>query len=132
MTATIVRRRVAATPFRPASETWKVITKIMNPQDDVTKKILDDIGGVLMSLIAGETFRNFPIIVSGVGAQLRIYCLYGDDAITGEDVNESVLAWQPLDGDWAISLPLPKEDREWIENAVTSVSSRIVVRDLDV
>lgn len=129
MSQTVVVRRIAATPARPAAEAWGVIVDLLAPRGSIARQELDRAAGVAMSLIAGEAMRDSPIVVHGVGPRLRLYCLYDDEAILGEGVSEDPLAWCPTDGDWAMSLPCPSEDLAWVGPALARVSSRITARD---
>ncbi len=130
MTVTVVVRRVAATPGRSAAEAWGVITDLTAPPRSDARDELDRVAGVAMSLIAAEAMRDAPIVVSGAGPRLRVYCLYDDDAILGEGASEDPLAWVPTDGDWAMSLPCPAEDLTWVQAALACVSKRVTARDM--
>lgn len=130
MSATVIVRRIAANPTRTASEVWNTITDLLAPQDSSARSELEKVGSLAMSLVAAEAMRESPIVVYGVGPRLRIYCLYDDAAILGEDASEDALTWCPTDGDWAMSLPCPSEDLSWIEPALARLSSRVTVRDL--
>ena len=90
---------------------------------------VDAIAGIASSLIAGETMRDSPIVVHGVGPRLRVYCLYGEPAIFGEGSSEETLAWCPTDGDWAMSLPCLPDDLDWVRRALARRSLRITARD---
>ena len=61
----------------------------------------------------------------------RIYCLYDDDAIEGSDANEEALGFDPLKGDWRLSLPCLADDLAWVQSALKKHSTRITARDLD-
>lgn len=127
MTA-VVARRVAATPARPAAEAWRVITKIVTFPGPARQE-LERCAGVAMSLIAAEAMRDSPIVVHGVGPRLRIYCIYDEEAILGEGLNEDSLSWCPTDGDWAMSLPCSSEDLSWVAAALARSSLRVTARD---
>ena len=64
------------------------------------------------------------------GPRTRVYCLYDEDAIDGSDAKEDSLGYDPLEGDWAVSLPCPKDDLAWVERALSAKSKRITVRDM--
>jgi hypothetical protein len=85
--------------------------------------------GLAASMIAAEAWKTSPLIVSGVGPQLRVYCLYGEAAILGEDGNEDTLSWSPTDGDWRIEFPCPPADLEWVTDAAADISGRVEVVD---
>lgn len=130
MNGTIVVRRIAATPARPAIEAWRIILGLLAPLDTAAWKELERVGGLVTAMIAAEAMRESPIVVYGVGSRLRVYCVYDDDAILGEDVTEDSLSWCPTDGDWAMSLPCPSDDLAWMEPALARITSRVTVRDL--
>lgn len=129
MSATRVRRAFAATPVRYAVTTWNAIVDVLAPDGAAGRATLHGATGVAASLIAAEAWRAMPLIVSGVGPQLRIYCLYGEDAILGEDTSEAGLSWSPTDGDWRMEIPCPPEDLDWVTAAIADVSPRIEVVD---
>ena len=126
----VVARRIAATPARTASETWTVIIGIIAPfADSEARAELERVRGVAASLIAAEAPADAPIVVTGVGDQVRICCLFGDDAVIGETASEAPLAWDPMDGDWSMSLPCFPDDLDWVRGALASRSQRVTARD---
>ena len=52
-----------------------------------------------------------------------------DDAIDGGDANEDKLPFDPLSGDWAVSLPCAAEELDWVSGALKKHSTRITARD---
>jgi hypothetical protein len=130
--ATLVRRRFAATPVRSASATWAAIVDVIAPRGAQGREELLEVAGVASSLIAAEALETVPAVVSGGGPQLRIYCLYDEEAIVGDDVNEDGLSWSPTDGDWKMELPCPPQDIEWVQSALVALSERIVAIDVSV
>lgn len=125
MTVTRVRRAFVATPARSASETWNAIVDVVTPEGVAGRSELVAVTGVAASLIAAEAWGKTAAVVFGVGPQLRIYCLYGEDAIVGDEANEDGLSWSPTDGDWSMELPSPAEDLEWVQSALAESSDRI-------
>ncbi len=87
------------------------------------------VAGVAASLIADQAPRDAAIVVTCDGPRTRIYCLYDDDAIDGGDANEDPLGFDPLKGDWAVSLPCAAEDLAWVQAALKKHSVRITARD---
>jgi len=61
----------------------------------------------------------------------RIYCVYDDDAIDGSDANEDALGYDPLKGDWHVSLPSQSDDLAWVQTALKKHSACITARDAD-
>lgn len=126
----VISRRVVASPVRTASETWAVITSLLAPSNGDGRKELDSIAGVVCSLIGEESPANDPIVVWGNGPRVRVYCLFGEDAITEDGKSEDALAKSPTEGDWAMSLPCPEEELSWISKELAKHSTRITARKL--
>ena len=129
---TVIARRIVSEPVRLATATWTTIVDLLAPEADQTARAeLLAIKGIACSLIASEAMKDAPIVVYGAGARVRIYCLYGDDALTGENANEDKLVSSPVDGDWKMSLPASESDLEWVQAALKEKSTRITARDLN-
>ena len=126
-----IARRIRATPERPATKAWEVIVELVSESEGVARKELDAASGVASSQIADETPKDFPILLAGVGPRLRIYCLYGEDATTGDDADESSLSWNPTEGDWKMSIPVHREDLEWVKRQLASHGQRITAYELE-
>lgn len=124
---TIIARRFASVPARSAVDTWKAIVGLIAPRpNSPARQELDAVAGVACSIIASEV--SGPIVLYGSGPRLRIYCIYGDDAIEGENINENPLSFVPTDGDWHMSLPCPADDLEWVQRKLQT-SFRVSARD---
>lgn len=121
-------RLVRSTPERSAADTWTFILGLIAPAAGEVRDELMRVSGVAASVIASEGPKEAPIVVHGAGPQVRIRCLYDDDAIIGADANESQLPMSPTDGDWRMSLPTPKEDLDWVRAALARKSSRVTAR----
>lgn len=128
---TVIVRTFAATPAKTASETWERIVELISDVSSASRKELDSVAGITASVIAEETPSQTPIVVAGNGPRLRVYCVYGEDAVLGEGCDEDSLSWNPTEGDWRLYLPCPKEDLGWIGEALKHKSSRIVPYDLN-
>lgn len=132
MSATVIARQISATPQRLSSDVWTIITGLLAPQGDQnTTANFTAVAGIGSFLIENEALKDAPLVVWGAGPRVRVYCLYGDDAITGEDANESPLAESPTQGNWQMSLPAHADDVDWIRASLTAKSiTRITVREL--
>jgi hypothetical protein len=131
MSGSVVARRVAAAPARAASEAWDIIVDLLAPaRGSEARAELQSVRGVAITLIADEAFRDDAAVVRGEGPRVRIYCLYNDDAISGDDANENPLATTPTVGDWKMSLPCPPDDLAWVKAALAAKSNRITARSL--
>lgn len=125
-------RTVRSTPHRDASETWDVIVELLTQGNDTTaRKELRAVAGIAASLITEKGPKTAPITAICDGPRTRIYCLYDDDALDDSDANEDALGFDPLKGDWKVSLPCPKFDLSWVQGALKKHSTRITARDVD-
>ena len=116
--ATVTRRTFRSSPHRDALATWAAISDLLTRTNTGAQQELSIVAGIASSIIADKACENSPIIVSCEGPQTRIYCLYDDDAIDGSDANEDVLGFDPLKGDWSISLPCEPDDLGWVKSAL--------------
>lgn len=128
---TVVARTVASIPARAATDTWDVIVGLIAPDErSAARRELAAIAGVACSLISDEALREDALVVYGAGPRVRIYAVYGDDAVTGDSVREDGLSFDPTDGNWRMSLPCPPEDLPWVERSLARVSTRVSARAL--
>jgi hypothetical protein len=129
--ATVIKRQFRATPHRTASEAWQAMTNLIAPDKKLSARTeLSLVAGVFEQIIASEAIKDSPIIVFGSGPRLRLYCLYDEDAITGEDANENSLSFTATEGDWQISVPCLVEDLEWAQRELKKHSKRISAREI--
>lgn len=127
--SSVVVRRVASTPSRTAAETWRRIIELVAPQtESAARAELESAAGVACSSISSEATASDPIVVMGSGPRVRMYCIFGEDAVVGEDVNEDALAQTATEGDWSMSIPCLPEDVNWSNQALAAASSRISAR----
>jgi hypothetical protein len=127
--ATVIARNVGSTPARTPAETSDVIIGILAPDDKSSAKAeLKKVAGVIAATISSEAGKDDAFVLYGSGPQIRVYCIFGDDAISGDGVNEDELAESPTDGDWRLSIPCLEEDLDWIQKKLKSLSSRVTAR----
>jgi hypothetical protein len=130
--STVASRTFRSTPGRDAARTWTAIVDLLTQgKTGETRSELLAVGGVAASVIADQAPKDASITVTCVGPRTRIYCLYDDDAVEGSDANEDPLGFDPLKGDWRVSLPCLAEDLSWVQSALKKLSTRITARDLD-
>ncbi len=128
--ATVVGRVFRSTPERNAANTWEAIVDLLTRGEQNAKRTeLLAVSGIAASLIADQAPKDAAIVVTCDGPRTRIYCLFDDDAIDGTDANEDALGFDPLKGDWAVSLPCAAEDLDWVQAALKKHGSRITARD---
>ena len=129
--ATVVKRVVRGSPHRDSVETWDFIVDLLTQGTSGAKRDeLLSIAGIASSILTEMAPKDAAIVVECKGPRTRIYCLYDEDAIDGSDANEDALGFDPLEGEWFISLPCPKDDLAWVERALKAKSSRITARDM--
>ena len=129
---TVARRTFRSTPARDALATWTAIVDLLTRgTEGAARAELLAVDGVAASVIADHAPEDAPIVVTCDGPRTRIYCLYDDDAIDGSDANEDPLGFDPLKGDWRVSLPAPADDLSWIQAALKEHSDRIIACDPD-
>jgi len=128
---TVIARRISATPARSASEAWAVMVNLVAPnQQSNARKELESVSGIASNLIADEAFNGAAAVIYGSGPRIRLYCLYGDKAISAEGANESAFAFIPTEGDWLMSLPCPTDDLGWVQEVLKQKSTRITARSM--
>lgn len=129
---TVVSRRFRSIPHRDALQTWTAISDLLTRGDaGAARQELAAVGGIAASLIADLVPKEAPIVVTCDGPRTRIYCLYDDDALDDSDANEGALGFDPLKGDWRISLPCPADDLKWVQGALRKHGSRVTAREPD-
>jgi hypothetical protein len=125
----VVARRIRATPERGAADAWQIIVDLIAPKDGVARRELLGIEGIASSIISTESPRDAPMVVRGNGPRVRIYCLYDEEAIAGDEANEATLAEYPTDGNWVMSLPADTDDVAWVKDALAKKTKRVTVRE---
>ncbi len=130
--STVASRTFRSTPGRDAAQTWIAIVDLLTQgkSGDARTELLAVVG-TAASVIVDQAPKDAAITVTCDGPRTRIYCLYDEDAIEGSDANEDPLGFEPLKGDWRISLPCLADDLVWVQSALKQHSTRITARDLD-
>src|SRR3546814_6666180 len=112
-------RPFSNTPQRDANHTWTAIVDLLTQGNTgAARSDLLAVSGVAASVIADQAPKDAPIVVTCDGPRTRIYCLYDDDALDGADANEDLLGFDPLKGEWRLSLPCLSEDLAWVQGAL--------------
>ena len=128
---TVASRTFTSTPGREAMATWTAIVNLLTQgRNGAARTELLAVSGVAASVIADHAPKSDPIVVTCDGPRTRIYCVYDDDAIEGSDANEDALGFDPLKGDWRVSLPCLPDDLGWVQGALKRHSERITARAL--
>ena len=130
--SSVIARRVASTPTRTATQTWATIVELVAPSpNSPARKELALAAGVACSSISSEATKDAAVVIWGGGPRVRVYCMFDDDAITQDDVNEEPLPKSPTEGDWRMSIPCRPEDVAWSRANLANVTSRVTARSMD-
>jgi hypothetical protein len=128
---TVASRTFRSSPHRDAQQTWTAIVDLLTQgKHSSARNELLAVAGITSSLIADRYPEDVPIVVTCDGPRTRIYCLYDDNAIEDSEGNEGALGFDPLQGNWHVSLPCHDDDLTWVQNALKGHSSRITARSL--
>lgn len=129
---TIVSRRFRSTPERDAASTWTAIVDLLTrgKKTEAYQELLS-VTGIAASLITDLAPKDDAITVVCDGPRTRIYCIYDEDAIDGSGANEDALGFDPLNGNWRVSLPCQADDLNWVQAALKEKSSRVTARSLE-
>jgi hypothetical protein len=129
--STVVRRDFRSTPHRDAHETWTEIVALLTAgaSGASARPELQAVAGVASCVIADQGPREAAIEVTCDGPRTRIYCHYDDDALDESNGNEAALGFDPLNGDWQVSLPVDADDLSWVTSALAACATRVVARD---
>ena len=128
--ATIVKRTIRATPHRTSSAAWRLMKELVAPDaSSSARRELTKVDAVLGQLIASESFFDEPVVVHGGGPRVRLYCLYNDAAVEGDDADERGLTSCPTEGDgWAMSVPCGEDDFVWVTKDLAKHGRRVTAR----
>lgn len=127
----VASRVVRSSPHRNTSNTWAFIVDLLTQgKDSEARNELLSVSGIASSILAERGPKGAAIVVTCDGPRTRVYCLYDEAAIEGGDAKEDDLGYEPLKGQWAVSLPCPEDDLEWVQRALKAKSSRITARDM--
>ncbi len=130
--STVASRTFRSTPQRDAHDTWTAIVDLLTQGNASTARTaLLAVAGIAASMIADQAPKDAAIVVTCDGPRTRIYCIYDDDAIDGSDANEDALGFDPLKGDWRVSLPCLPDDLTWVQNALKQHGDKITARDVN-
>jgi hypothetical protein len=128
--STVASRVIRSSPHRDTASTWELIVELLTQgKQGAARTELMSVAGVASSIIAERTPKDAAIVVTCDGPRTRIYCLYDDDAIDGGDAKEDSLGYEPLKGDWAVSLPCLADDLAWVQRELKAKSARVTARE---
>lgn len=128
--STVASRTFRSSPYRDASATWTAVVELLTQgRTGAARTELLSVSGTAASIIADRIPSATPIVVTCDGPRTRIYCLFDDDAVDGADAAEDALGFDPLNGDWRVSLPCSPDDLGWVRKSLAQHSTRITARE---
>ncbi|WP_324289055.1 hypothetical protein VZQ01_06640 [Myxococcus faecalis] len=128
---TVNRRTFRSVPHRDAVRTWTDIVELLTQgKAGADRDELLAVTGVVSCLITDQSPKEAPIVVTCDGPRTRIYCIYDEDAVDGTDASEDVLGYDPLEGQWSVSLPCGTDDLAWVQSTLSTHGSRVTARDV--
>lgn len=129
--STVFQRTIRASPERLSSAVWSVISEMIAPdKSSQARRELDQVAGLAGTIISAKYPLDDGIIIFGGGPRVRFYCIYDDDAVSGEKAKESKLPSSPIEGEWQLSFPCAKEEIEWLRKALEGKPARFSLRAL--
>lgn len=129
---TVASRTFRSTPHRDSLDTWLAIVELLTRGESTgAKATLLAVKGIAASVIADQAPKGAPIVATCNGPRTRVYCIYDDDAIDGTGENEAALGYDPLKGDWVLSLPCQDSDLTWVQAALKAHSDRVTARSIN-
>lgn len=128
---TVASRTFRSTPHRDALLTWTAIVDLLTQgKTGEIRNELFAVAGIASSVITDQVPKAAPIVVTCDGPRTRIYCVYDEQAVDESAGSENALGFDPLRGEWHVSLPCQKDDLFWVQGALKKHSTRITARDL--
>lgn len=124
-----IARRFVACPVRTAGDVWKEITSLCTAISTAAKADFDAAQSIAATLIADEMLKENPFVIKGSGPRLRVYCLYGDDAIDGAEKSEDSLVAAPCAGAWIGYLPCSEKELATMKKLLAAKTSRFELYD---
>lgn len=121
-----IRRDIASIPARSAAETWAAIVKLVTGTDTVSRDQLDAAASIMESLIADEQLASIPMVFSGCGPRVLIYCVHNEQAMEA-GLSIDPLAANPTAGDWRLTAPCEDDDVAWMNKSLAARAPRLSV-----
>ena len=125
-----IRRDIASVPTRSARDTWRAIVDLVTGPETVDRDQLDAAASIMESVIGDEQPASVPIVFTGAGPRLVVYCLYDEDAMeAGHDIDP--LSTNPTAGDWRATAPCENDDVDWMNRSLKERAPRILAHPAD-
>jgi hypothetical protein len=121
-------RRIAASPVRPAGETWNVVKTLLadslekspHVADSSVKSSLAPMDGIASSLIASGYLANDPLVLVAGDLKLNMFAVRGDAAFAVEENLAPVPGAASAPETWRLHVPSPAHLRETVDAACSN------------
>lgn len=118
-------RKIAASPVRPANETWAVLTTLLadslerspHVPDASVSTALASLNGIAAALIANGHLASEPVVLVAGDLRLNVYAVRGDDAFSVEENLSPVPGGASAPDAWRLYVPSPFHLRETVDAA---------------
>jgi hypothetical protein len=118
-------RKFAASPVRPATETWTQIKEVLAESlersaavpERTVARALSPLDGLAPSLIAGGYLATDPLVVVAGDLRLNMYAVRGDAAFGVEENLSPVPGAATSPANWQMYVPSPVQLRETVAEA---------------
>jgi hypothetical protein len=113
-------RKLAASPVRPANETWTQIKALLADSLERSSKVPDNsvalalspLDGLAPSLVASGYLATDPLVVIAGDLRLNLYTIRGDAAFDVEEDLSPVPGWASSPANWRMYVPSPVHLRD--------------------
>lgn len=129
--STVIARRVRAVPYRTAGEFWEFVSELIAPTGSAAREELSRVSGPASAAVSSEAVAHAPIIVCGAGPRVRVYGLFGEDALEDDGDDEQDLGACPTEEDWRVSIPCGPEELDVVRKGLEKKSNRVTARAPD-
>lgn len=102
---TTYARRVAASPARTASNTWRAAADMIAADNADAHETLIGVIDAGAVLVADEVTASSPLVLVGAGPRIHVYTVHGTDAANGDNVNEAPVSGLDFTGAWTLYIP---------------------------
>ena len=126
-----VARRFLASPVRLTSDTWKRISALICQNNSSASTEFEKVAGLASCILNDGIFADNPVVVKNEGPRLRVYCLYGEDALSGDDKNEDSLTWRPTEKEWHVFLPCSAEEFDETVKSLKGKSAKFSLYNIE-
>ncbi len=128
---TTIARRFAARPVRTSIEAWAAVRDALCQDNNPAVDEFDRIQGVAASVISSNLPAAHPFVFIGEGPRVRVFMVYDNQALEGEDLNESPLVSSPFRSSWTGWVPALPDEIELVQTHLRRMSDCFVAYNVN-